>query len=169
MTNFGFGNFGSVGWIFMTSFIIFSAKYLYFVIIILAALYFFSQPRQKQKDILYFSAVSLLLVYLLGAVARYLYFDPRPFVAGNFTPLIPHAPDNGFPSDHMLLSAALASILFYFNQKLGAIAWLLAFLVGTSRVYAGVHHWVDIFGSVLIAIFAVWVAYLIVKKSKIIF
>ena len=70
----------------------------------------------------------------------------------HFTPLISHAANNGFPSDHSLISFAFASIVFLFNKKLGFVLFLLSFLVGLSRVYVGVHYPIDILGSFLICI-----------------
>ena len=55
----------------------------------------------------------------------------------------------------MLLAATVASIVFVYNRTLGACLWVLAVLVGISRVMAGVHHIVDIFAAALIAVIAV--------------
>lgn len=106
-----------------------------------------------------FALPSLLLAYLLALFVCHFYFDPRPFVVNNFTPLIPHAPDNGFPSDHALLVASIAIIGTYINRKLGIVLWILAVLVGIGRVYVGVHHAIDVVGSFLIAILATSVVY----------
>ncbi len=142
----------------MNNLVIFFAKYLYFFQIVLAAIYFFLQSRNKQKSIIILSAIFLPLAYIVAQVIAAFYFDPRPFVVSNFTPLITHAPDNGFPSDHMLLTSAIASILFVSNKKIGVIAWIIAIIVGVSRVYAGIHHPTDIVGSAVIVIASMWVA-----------
>lgn len=112
--------------------------------------------------------VALPLAYILAKCASYLYFDPRPFVVGNFVPLVPHAPDNGFPSDHTLFAAALAALATRFSWKYGLALWVLAVLVGVSRVAAGVHHTVDVIGAIVIAAVAVvLVAYLLQKRVRI--
>ena len=152
----------------MDAFFIFGAQYLYLFIIGLAIFYFFAQPTSRRRGILSFSLISMSLAYLTALIARYFYFDPRPFVVSHIVPLITHVPDNGFPSDHMLLSSVLASILyFYCNRKLGVAAWMFATIVGISRVYVGIHHWVDILGSVLIAISTTYITFFIFKNSKI--
>ncbi len=152
----------------MNDLIIFSAKYLYFFEIGIAAIYFFLQPRGKQKSIILLSAIFLPLAYIVAQVIATFYFDPRPFVVGNFTPLIPHAPDNGFPSDHMLLTSAIASVLFVYDKKIGALTWLIAIVVGISRVYAGIHHLTDIVGSAIIVIVSMYVAkkYILPQVAK---
>ncbi|HCC13760.1 MAG: Phosphoesterase PA-phosphatase related protein [Candidatus Magasanikbacteria bacterium GW2011_GWD2_43_18] len=150
----------------MDTIFIFGAQYLYLFIIGLALFYFFIQPTNKRTGFLSFSLINMSLAYLIASIARYFYFNPRPFVVDHVVPLITHAPDNGFPSDHMLLSSALASVLFYYNRKLGAVAWILALIVGVSRVYVGIHHLADIFGSALIAISVAYITFYIFRNSK---
>ena len=87
--------------------IIFSAKYLYLLVIAITVLFFIKQPRDIQKQLLIFGIITLPAAYIIAKLAGFLYYDPRPFIQGGFTPLIPHAADNGFPSDHALLSAAI--------------------------------------------------------------
>ncbi|NDE68214.1 phosphatase PAP2 family protein, partial [bacterium] len=136
----------------MNLFFIFSAKYLFLLVILIAGVYFLRQPRDVQKKIVIFSLISLPVIYLLAILAGHIYYDPRPFVVGNFTPLIPHAADNGFPSDHALLVSAVAAIIVYFHRRVGAVLWVLALIVSLARVYVGVHHLVDIIGSLIISL-----------------
>jgi len=140
--------------------IIFGAKYLYLTVIVIGAFYFLKQPRVRQKEMAVFGAVSLPLAYIVAKIAGYFYCDPRPFVQTGIAPLIPHIADNGFPSDHTLICAAISAMLYFFNKKVSALAWIVTLIVGFSRVYAGVHHAIDIAGSIAIAIITAW----IVKK-----
>jgi undecaprenyl-diphosphatase len=143
---------------------IFGAKYLLFFVIGIALFYFLKQPGDRQKRIIFFSLIVLPLSYVLAKIAGYFYYDARPFVAGNFTPLVPHDVTNGFPSDHMLLGAAVAAIIFRFNKKLGAGLFTLALLIGGARVYAGVHHVMDIIGSIAIVACVFFLASLFFKR-----
>ena len=149
----------------MDTLIIFIAKYLLFVSAAIAVLYFLKQTRQKQKEILIFAVILLPLSYIIAKVVGHLYFDPRPFVVGHFTPLLPHAADNGFPSDHTLLAAAISFAVFRFNKKVGFGLLILAILVGLARVLAGVHHTVDIAGSIIIALATYYIISLFVAKK----
>lgn len=101
-----------------TTFLIFAAKYLFVAPIVILAAYFLAQPWPAKKRMARFAMPALALTYVAGVVSNHLYVDPRPFVVGHFTPLVPHAPDNGFPSDHTLLVSALAAI-----GTIGAIPW----------------------------------------------
>lgn len=108
--------------------------------------------------------ITFFLAFVLANTARALYDNPRPFVVGGYEPLIPHEPDNGFPSDHALLFSAVASGVMLFNKRLSLIFWLLALAIGWIRVYAGVHHTLDIVASFGISLLSAGVAYAIIQK-----
>jgi undecaprenyl-diphosphatase len=69
--------------------------------------------------------------------------DPRPFVTQHVAPLFPHAPDNGFPSDHTLASMFLAVCALFYSTR-----W------GGARIAAHVHSPIDILGAIALAIMA---------------
>ncbi len=131
--------------------IIFGAKYLVFISIAFAIWYLFKQKKAVRRQMLIFGTITMPLTFVLARIFSQFFYNPRPFVVGDFTPLIFHVADNGFPSDHTLLASAVAMLIYYFNKKLGMILLLLASIVGISRVFAGVHHYLDIFGSLFIA------------------
>jgi undecaprenyl-diphosphatase len=136
---------------------VFGASYLYIVLLAVALVWFLLQPRAAKLEMIAWGVVALPVMYVLLIVAGTVYYDPRPFDVGHYTPLIPHSPDNGFPSDHTLLCSATSSIVFFYNKKMSALLWAMAALVGASRVYTGLHHTTDILAS---AIMAVAVSYL---------
>lgn len=135
----------------MNTLIIFGAQYLYLVIVFATLFYVYRQPRERRRKILLCAVITLPVTYVVAKIASQFYYDPRPFVVENFTPMIAHINDNGFPSDHTLLSSAVAMTVFFFHRKLGLLLLGIAFLVGASRVFAGIHHFIDIFGSMAIA------------------
>ena len=138
---------------------IFGAKYLYLIVIIISFIWFLTQPKLRKKEILIIICICLPLVFVISEVAGSLYYNPRPFVAGHFEPLIPHNADNGFPSHHELLVSFISTVIFAFNRRAGFVLWILALFVGLSRVYVGVHHPVDIVGSMIISIISVTPVY----------
>lgn len=145
---------------------IFGAKYL-FVLSLIIALYVFTKLSFEERwrmIILGLTASLLALVVAIGL--REIYENPRPFVVNEFEPLIPHDPDNGFPSDHTLLVATVASVVAFFHRRAALYLWLIAALVGMSRVYVGVHHFTDILGSIAISIITAFVAYAIIAAWK---
>jgi undecaprenyl-diphosphatase len=136
--------------------IILSAKYLIVISIGLALWALYRAPSDVRVRRALIILCSLALTYLLGKIASYFFFDPRPFVVAHVSALIEHAADNGFPSDHMLLAGGLAAAIWYFNRRIATLLWAVAFAIGVARVLALVHHPIDIIGSVLIALIAAY-------------
>jgi membrane-associated phospholipid phosphatase len=90
------------------------------------------------------------LAYLSSKLLTGLIDDPRPYLVAHTRPLLPMARDNGFPSDHVLLAAALTASLWWIDRR-----WLPAFALGTAlvmvgRLGIGAHHALDVAGSVVI-------------------
>ncbi|MDD5108435.1 MAG: phosphatase PAP2 family protein [Candidatus Omnitrophica bacterium] len=140
---------------------IFGAKYLFLFVVAIGFAWFLTQPKSKKKEILIFACISLPLIFIIFKIAGYLYHNPRPFIEGHFKPLIYHKADNGFPSQHELLVSAISAIIFVFSRRMGFVLGILALFVGFSRVYVGVHHMIDIVGSIIISIVAVSLVYFI--------
>jgi undecaprenyl-diphosphatase len=129
--------------------IIFGAEFLIYVQVLAIAIVIWCF-RKTKFPVVRFALISGLLSFLLSRLASALYNNQRPFVEEKFTPLVSHAADNGFPSDHMLLAGWLAMIVFMLDRKAGIFFWITALAIGLSRVAAGVHHVEDIVGSVAI-------------------
>ncbi len=141
-----------------TQLIIFGARDLIFVILVIIVFFFARLPRQKKIDFVLFAALSLPLAYLAAKLAALGFPESRPFIAEHFTPLVPHADTNSFPSGHTLFSTAFALLVFKMNRSFGLFLLVLALLVGTGRVFAGVHYPIDIAGGFLIACGAAYIA-----------
>jgi undecaprenyl-diphosphatase len=136
----------------MNSIIIFGAKYLFIFVVVLAFIYFVQLDRQRKKQYIIFALITLPVTYIVAKVLGHFIYNPRPFISSGVQPLISHAADNGFPSDHTLFVSSLAVITYVFNKRGGIVLGVLAVLVGISRVLAGVHHGADVVGAAVIAI-----------------
>lgn len=145
---------------FLDSLFIFGAKYLFILSFVIAGIYFLKLPWESKKKIAVFGVISIILIYGIAFIAGHLYDNPRPFVADHFTPLIPHDPDNGFPSDHVLMVSAIAAVVYFSNRKIGLILLGIGILVAISRVYVGVHHPIDVIASVVFSFVGASMAYI---------
>jgi undecaprenyl-diphosphatase len=148
---------------------IFAANILVFVSLALAVptlAVLLMRARRRVPAWLLSAATTLLLSLVLARVAGMLYDDPRPFVVEHVTPLVPHAADNGFPSDHALLAAAIVALVFLARPKASLPFAVLAALVDWARVASGVHHVIDVVGSSAIVAAALVVGWLVQIRAR---
>ena len=134
----------------MQALIAFTARYFFMVVLLAEAAYLLAFHRDKWPRLLIAALGIGGISFLIASFLHGLVQDPRPFIEGNFTPLIPSSRDNGFPSDHTLLLAASAAVTMIANPWAGSAGLILAIAVGLARVQAGVHHTADIVGSLFI-------------------
>lgn len=120
-------------WVFISLVLLFMKKYRRAGILMLAAM----------------AAATLLGEGLL----KHIICRPRPFqyISSDFLPLL-IAPPSGysFPSGHTCASFAAASALFTQHKKQGALAFLLAALIGFSRMFLLVHFPSDVLAGALL-------------------
>lgn len=135
----------------MNNIIIFTAKYVVFIIPLIAFIYWLTLGIKQKVQLALYGIITLITTFILTRIGSALYYDPRPFADGTVAALLPHAADNGFPSDHTALAASVAVAVFLMNKKLGTFLMFLAVLVGLSRVAAHVHSPIDIIGSIIFA------------------
>ncbi|HQU07964.1 MAG: hypothetical protein B7X04_00735 [Parcubacteria group bacterium 21-54-25] len=144
--------------------IVFAANYLFVLPVVLFIGY--GIIAKKRKEFWITALLVLPLSYLLGKLIGHFYYDPRPFVESQVVPLFHHVADNGFPSDHALLTGTLAAILLPFSGWFAALLWVLAFIVGGARVLAHVHHTIDILGSFVIALISLGIVRVILARVR---
>jgi len=95
---------------------------------------------------------------------------PRPYrMMEALTILVPEPGEFSFPSGHTSSSFAAGVVLYLMlPKKYGIPAMILAFLIGISRLYVGVHYPTDVLGGMvmgtLIAVAVVKITELIEKK-----
>ena len=104
--------------------------------------------------------------FVLAKIGSHFFFDTRPFIAGHFKPYFGHGNDNGFPSDHTLLAAVMAFTTWQFNKQAGIGLTIVAILIGLSRVIAGVHHLLDIIGSLIFAAIGITIVTVIIDRNN---
>jgi undecaprenyl-diphosphatase len=80
------------------------------------------------------------LAVLTGAV----YSVPRPFVVGHFTPLVQHAADASFPSDHLAAMGSVVASAWIAARRRALATAAVSFVVAFARVYVGVHWVTDV-------------------------
>ena len=136
----------------MDGLIVFLAAYLIYAVVLMVVFTWYRIERWRE----FTAAVFLtgITALILAKLAEAIYFHPRPFVSQNIQPLVPHAADNGFPSEHTVWAMTLTSLLYFYRRRLAVVAFVLTLLVGAGRVWAHVHSWSDILGGLIIGAIA---------------
>lgn len=138
----------------MDSLIILGAKYLFVAVPLIYCAAWLQASRKNKAPMALSIILSGIAAGILDKVSAKLYYDPRPFVSHHVTPLVQHAADNGFPSEHTLFTFTIAAALFFYRPKLSYAAAILSAAVGISRVAAHVHSPIDIIGGAIMGIAA---------------
>jgi len=131
---------------------IFFADYLLWIAVGILIILFLIKKTRLTSIVAGLSVVLARLV--ITEVIKYFYHSVRPYlVLDNVRKLIAENKNfQSFPSGHTAIFFAIAMAIFYFNRKWGIIAFVVAVLVGLSRIYVGVHWPIDILAGALIGI-----------------
>ncbi|UOD35384.1 undecaprenyl-diphosphatase [Deferribacteraceae bacterium V6Fe1] len=136
------------------------SPYLYAIILIILYLFY---NRDKALYVFY----SSLLGLLLNLIITIFYYHPRPFELGLGHTLINHTIETSFPSDHatLVFSISISTIIFG-KKSIGFLLFILAVIIGFSRIYVGVHFPLDILGSFFVSIISVLIIYTLQSKLE---
>lgn len=145
----------------------FSAEVL---IVVILAIGMFSLMHDKDTYrgirrvfVVFFAAFS---AYALSDVLNYLYPAARPFIAlEQIQPLFPHGGYDSYPSGHASFAFGFTIMLSFFRKKLGYTLIFFAFVIGVSRIAAGIHWPIDILGGLLLGMSAAFVTYYFYSKQ----
>lgn len=135
----------------MDSVIIAAAEYLIYAMVVgFALVWLLAENRRGKVHLALAAVIGLLVMLVLIKVAASSFYDTRPFVpiadgGDGIVPVIPHAPDNGFPSDHSSAAGLMATLVLLRRRWIAGIWFALgAAAVAWGRVASGVHHLLDV-------------------------
>ena len=133
---------------------IFVAQDLIYIFCVYLVYLWFVKSKYRQEVL--FAGYAALLGLGINLIITLFYFHPRPFMIPTGVLLIAHLPETSFPSDHATLMFAISLMFLTFRELrgTGAILFVLSFISGLARVYAGLHFPFDIAGSLFVALFS---------------
>lgn len=124
---------------------------------------------KKTRKVGILCAVSLLFSFLIDNILlKNLVARTRPYeVIEGLTYLVKKPVDYSFPSGHTGTSFAAAVVLFLSYPKKYSFWFLvLAFLIGFSRLYVGVHYPTDVLAGALIGTVIAVCVYIVGTKAQ---
>ena len=119
------------------------------------------QRERNQRAILR-AIVALFIANIILKLCNLVYFRQRPFVGHEVNLLFYHPTDSSFPSNPATVGFSVATAIWLYNRRLGALLLVLATLFGLARIYCGVHYPSDIIAGALLGALS---AYLVVRKG----
>lgn len=108
-------------------------------------------PKKTRKCGIMVLAALLVMLVVNNMIIKNLVARPRP--CATYPELvelvkIPHS--YSFPSGHTVSAMAVAFTILTQHKKLGIVAFVMALLMGLSRLYVGVHFPTDVYGGIIV-------------------
>lgn len=144
---------------------IFGATYLIYLVILFIFILVLKGKTPEKKAFLLI-LLGLPVAFLLIQIIHIFFYEPRPFVAFHFPPIVPEKIDASFPSRHATISAIIAFSYVLFKSKWSPIFLFLMLWIGISRIYVGVHYPLDILGGFITGSISLVIAKQIFKLIK---
>jgi len=104
---------------------------------------------------------ALFARFVIVSFIRWTLPRPRPFITNNVNLLFEYS-GSAFPSGHAAFFFAVATIIYLYNKKIGALFYLSSILIVLARVFSGVHWPSDILAGAIVGI----ISGLLIKKAR---
>jgi undecaprenyl-diphosphatase len=150
---------GNLTW--LDWFMVFSAKWLGYLLIVYVLWWLWKKRSDFKKNILLTIGSAVVARLIFVELIRYFIYSPRPFmILENVNQLFNHQMETSFPSGHASFFFALAVGSYFINKKTGIWLLVLAGLIGFARIFSGVHWPLDI----VFGVFVGWAAAYLVHR-----
>jgi undecaprenyl-diphosphatase len=136
---------------------IFCARLLPYLMVIF--LFFYSIYTADIYLFLYAILSGLFARFIINELVHLFYRRQRPAYIEQTKILIPVPKNYSFPSGHSSFFFGVSFFLLFYNIYLAITFLLLSFLVGTARVFCGVHWFRDILGGVFAGLVSAIIVY----------
>jgi undecaprenyl-diphosphatase len=127
---------------------------------------------RKRRDLAIHLGSALIIATVAGLPLKGLIARPRPDLFASIQLNVPMpellSTAHSFPSGHTLLAAAFAGVIWtYYKDYRAWLAFTFVALVGTARVFQGLHWPSDVLGSILLGFLAAWAAGFVLKLKPV--
>lgn len=110
---------------------------------------------------------SVFLSWGLVVLLKWIVAAPRPFLYFNtINPLFDYGGYDSFPSGHATFFAALATALYFYHPRIGAIYFLIALVIGCARVFAGIHFPIDILAGFALGVLTTFAIHHTLREAR---
>jgi len=154
-------------WSWLDALMVFSAEDLMYVIV-LAVLIYAIWDYKKWRDLAIVAIGSALVArFGVATLIRHFYYHLRPYwLLPQTHLLLARETESSFPSGHTIFVFALATGVYRYNKKAGICFYILAGLVGLSRIFAGVHWPYDVVAGAVLGILTAFICDRMFRRYK---
>ena len=121
---------------------------------------------RNQRAVLNAVAGVALASMVIDWLLNQLVVRPRPFLDHELALLFYRPTDSSFPANPAAVAFAVATGIWLWNRRAGALLYAVAALYSLSRLYGGVFYPIDILGGVAIGIAASLIAYAAMRRFE---
>ena len=122
-------------------------------------------PKKTRKCGIMVLAALLVMLVVNNIILKNLIARPRPCATYPELVELVHIPTSySFPSGHTVSAMAVAFTTLTQHKKLGIVTLVMAFLMGLSRLYVGVHFPTDVYGGIIVGAAIAFAVYYAEKK-----
>lgn len=142
-----------------------SVYLVYCVPIGLLIAWFILKKDQQKIDLIKVTLASFFIWQVPTRLISMLWFRPRPIAElAGAKEVVFHVPSYSFPSDHSTFLAALATYFYLLGyKKVATWIYVVAFLVGTTRIIGGMHYPLDVLAGWTLGIVGAYLIHLLDK------
>ncbi|MCU5376251.1 undecaprenyl-diphosphatase [Bacillus cereus] len=149
---------------FLNSTMVFLAEYMVYIFALIILAYWFTGSRRTRMMVIQ-AMVAFVIAEVIGKITGKFHLNYQPFaILPDVNKLVDHTVDNSFPSDHTILFFSICFSFWLVRNKAGWLWLILAFCVGTSRIWVGVHYPFDVAIGALIGCVSALFSYWLVPK-----
>lgn len=146
-----------------TSAILFARFVPYLLVIFL---FFYSVLVSNIYPFFYAILSGLFARFVINELVHLFYKRQRPAELEETKILIPVPKNLSFPSGHSSFFFGISFFLIFYNIYLSVIFIILSFLVGTARVFCGVHWFRDILAGALVGFISTLIVHGLLNYMK---
>jgi undecaprenyl-diphosphatase len=147
------------------------------IVALIWGLWFLRHDRQIIRQQIVSGIIGVLIGFVCGRIIQdYSPYRPRPMHSGNSHFVAPYGANNhslehwsSFPSDHAVISFALATIVYRISRPIGLVCYVWATLVVClPRLYGGLHYFSDVVAGALVGAVAVIITSRLLRRDSLV-
>jgi undecaprenyl-diphosphatase len=132
------------------------AEYTIYFLALTVIFFLFSRSN---RVMIFTALIALIVAEAAGKIAGSFYSNNQPFAElSEVNKLIDNGVNNSFPSDHTMIFFTIAVAFWLFKRKHHYVWVVLAFFVGISRIWVGVHYPADVTVGAILGVLSAYLA-----------